>query len=45
MPILPVNAPPQLVLEFGYNKDWLNRANKAKLDDFLPTWKCRFGTI
>ena len=45
MPIPPINAPPQLVLEFGYNKDWLNKANKAKLDEFLATWKCRFGTV
>jgi outer membrane protein OmpA-like peptidoglycan-associated protein len=45
MPVPPPNAPPVLVLEFGYNKDWLNKANKAKLDDFLAAWKCRFGTI
>ena len=32
-------------LEFGYNKDWLNMANKAKLDDLLATWRCRCGTI
>jgi len=45
MPIPPINAPRQLVLEFGYNKDWLNKANKAQLDDFLATWKCRFVNI
>jgi|HubBroStandDraft_6_1064221.scaffolds.fasta_scaffold14506_2 outer membrane protein OmpA-like peptidoglycan-associated protein len=45
MPIPPINAPRQLVLEFGYNKDWLNKANKAQLDDFLATWKCRFANI
>lgn len=45
MPIPPINAPRQLVLEFGYNKDWLNKANKAQIDDFLATWKCRFATI
>jgi outer membrane protein OmpA-like peptidoglycan-associated protein len=45
MPVPPIQAPRQLVLEFGYNKDWLNKANKAKLDDFLATWKCRFGQI
>ncbi|HWB48545.1 MAG TPA: OmpA family protein [Stellaceae bacterium] len=45
MPIPPVNAPRQLVLEFGYNKDWLNKANKAQIDDFLATWKCRFANI
>ncbi|HEU0218116.1 MAG TPA: OmpA family protein [Stellaceae bacterium] len=45
MPIPPINAPRQLVLEFGYNKDWLNKANKAQIDDFLATWKCRFANI
>jgi outer membrane protein OmpA-like peptidoglycan-associated protein len=45
MPIPPVTAPRALVLEFGYNKDWLNLANRAKLDEFLAAWKCRFGTI
>jgi outer membrane protein OmpA-like peptidoglycan-associated protein len=45
MPVSPINGPRRLVLEFGYNKDWLNKANKARLDDFLATWKCRFGQI
>lgn len=45
MPVPPPAAPPMLVLEFGFNKDWLNKANKAKLDQFLATWKCRYGTI
>jgi OOP family OmpA-OmpF porin len=45
MPIAPPQAPPVLVLEFGYNKDWLNKANKARLDEYLATWKCRYGTI
>jgi OOP family OmpA-OmpF porin len=45
MPVSPPSAPPVLVLEFGYNKDWLNKANKAKLDDFLAAWKCRFGAV
>jgi outer membrane protein OmpA-like peptidoglycan-associated protein len=45
MPVPPPTAPRVLVLEFGYNKDWLNKANKAQIDDFLATWRCRFGTI
>jgi outer membrane protein OmpA-like peptidoglycan-associated protein len=45
MPVPPIAAPRQLVLEFGYNKDWLNKANKARIDEFLATWKCRFGQI
>jgi outer membrane protein OmpA-like peptidoglycan-associated protein len=45
MPVPPAAAPRTLVLEFGYDKDWLNKANKARIDDFLATWKCRYGTI
>jgi len=45
MPVPPAEAPRQLVLEFGFNKDWLNKANKARIDEFLATWKCRFGQI
>lgn len=45
MPVPPANAPRVLVLEFGYNKDWLNLANRAKLDQLLSAWKCRYGTI
>jgi outer membrane protein OmpA-like peptidoglycan-associated protein len=45
MPVPPPDAPRTLVLEFGYNKDWLNKANKAKLDELLATWKCRYGNI
>jgi len=45
MPVPPVNAPRQLTLEFGFNKDWLNKANKAQLDDLLAAWKCRFTRI
>jgi outer membrane protein OmpA-like peptidoglycan-associated protein len=45
MPVPPVTAPRVYVLEFGYNKDWLNKAHHAQLDDILAAWKCRFGTI
>lgn len=45
MPVGPVNAPHSYVLEFGYNKDWLNKAHKAQLDQLLAAWKCRFGNI
>jgi outer membrane protein OmpA-like peptidoglycan-associated protein len=45
MPVPPPSAPRVLVLEFGYNKDWLNKENKAKLDQLLAAWKCRYGTI
>jgi outer membrane protein OmpA-like peptidoglycan-associated protein len=42
MPVPPANAPRVLVLEYGYNKDRLNLANRAKLDQMLRVWKCRF---
>src|SRR3984957_2287533 len=42
MPLAPASAPRVLVLEFGYNKDWLNKENKAKLDGLIAAWKCRF---
>jgi hypothetical protein len=45
MSVPPVDAPRVYVLEFGYNKDWLNLANKAKLDQVIAAWKCRFARI
>jgi outer membrane protein OmpA-like peptidoglycan-associated protein len=45
MPVAPVNAPRSYVLEFGFNKDWLNKAHKAQLDQLLAAWKCRYGKI
>jgi outer membrane protein OmpA-like peptidoglycan-associated protein len=45
MPVPPVNAPRVYTLEFGFNKDWLNKAHHAQLDQLLAAWKCRFGTI
>jgi len=45
MPVPPVTAPRSYVLEFGFNKDWLNKANKAQLDELLAAWKCRYVKI
>jgi outer membrane protein OmpA-like peptidoglycan-associated protein len=45
MPIPPADAPRVFVLEFGYNKYWMNKANSAKLDQILGFWKCRFVNI
>jgi outer membrane protein OmpA-like peptidoglycan-associated protein len=45
MPITPVQAPRRYVLEFGYNKYWMNKANSANLDEILSAWKCRFVNI
>ena len=45
MPLTPPSPQRVYVLEFGYNKDWLNKENKGKLDQMLAAWKCRYGTI
>lgn len=45
MPIPPITAPRRYLLEFGYNKDWLNLENRGKLDQIVAAWKCRFGKI
>lgn len=45
MPVPPVNAPRVYVLEFGFNKELLNRENRAKLDEIVGAWKCRFVNI
>ena len=45
LPVAPVNAPRVYVLEFGFNKDWLNKAHHAQLEQLLAAWKCRFGTV
>lgn len=45
MPVQPLNAPRSYVFEFGFNKDWLNKANKAQLDQLLAAWKCRFAKV
>lgn len=45
MPLQPITAPRRYVLEFGYNKDWLNLENRGKLDQIIAAWKCRFGKI
>lgn len=41
----PPSAPRSYVLEFGFNKDWLNRAHHAMLDQIAAAWKCRFVHI
>jgi len=45
MPVPAENAPRMYVLEFGFNKDWLNKKHHAQLDQIIATWKCQFGNI
>jgi outer membrane protein OmpA-like peptidoglycan-associated protein len=39
------NAPKAYVLEFGYNKTWVNKDSRAVLDRVLTGWKCRYANI
>jgi outer membrane protein OmpA-like peptidoglycan-associated protein len=41
----PINAPRAYVMEFGFNKTWVNKQNKAILDQVAAAWKCRFVNI
>ena len=41
----PLNAPRAYVMEFGFNKTWVNKANRAVLDRVASAWKCRFVNI
>ena len=42
MPIPPANAPRAYVLEFGFNKNWVNADSRKKLNELVNSWKCRF---
>jgi outer membrane protein OmpA-like peptidoglycan-associated protein len=45
MPIPPANAPRTYVLEFGFNKNWVNADSRKKLNELVNSWKCRFVNI
>jgi len=45
MPIPPENAPRAYVLEYGFQKGWLNADNRNALNDLVDAWKCRFVNI
>jgi outer membrane protein OmpA-like peptidoglycan-associated protein len=40
-----VNAPRAYVLEFGFNKTWVNEQSRAALDQVARAWKCRYANI
>jgi OOP family OmpA-OmpF porin len=42
MPIPPASAPRTYVLEFGFNKNWVNADSRKKLNELVNSWKCRF---
>lgn len=39
------NASRWYVLEFGFNKDWVSEEARAKLNQVVAAWKCRFGNF
>lgn len=45
MPVAPQSPQRTYVLEFGFNKDRVNLANRAKLDEIVRAWKCRFVNV
>ena len=45
MPQPPVNAPRAYVLEFGFNKDFVNADSRKTLNELMDAWKCRFVHI
>jgi outer membrane protein OmpA-like peptidoglycan-associated protein len=40
-----VNAPRAYVVEFGFNKTWVNKDSRAVLDRVISAWKCRYANI
>ena len=45
MPIPLENAPRVYVLQFGFQKNWVNVDSRKTLNDLLDAWKCRFVNI
>jgi outer membrane protein OmpA-like peptidoglycan-associated protein len=45
MPEPPVNAPRVYVLEFGFNKDFVNAGTRKALNELMEAWKCRYVNI
>jgi len=45
MPIPPANVPRAYVVEFGFNKNWVNADSRKKLNELVNSWKCRFVNI
>jgi len=41
----PLNAQRAYVVEFGFNKPWVNQESRAVLDQVIRAWKCRYANI
>ncbi len=40
-----VHAPKTYVLQFGFNKTWVNADSRAALDQLIRAWKCQYANI
>jgi outer membrane protein OmpA-like peptidoglycan-associated protein len=45
MPAPPVNSTRVYVLEFGFNKDFVNADSRKALSELMEAWKCRYVNI
>jgi len=45
MPEPPMNAPRAYVLEFGFNKYFVNADSRKTLNELMDAWKCRYVNI
>jgi outer membrane protein OmpA-like peptidoglycan-associated protein len=45
MPEPPLNSPRAYVLEFGFNKDFVNADSRKALNELVEAWKCRYVSI
>ena len=41
----PINGPRAYVVDFGFNKTWVNQESRAMLDKLVSAWKCRYANI
>jgi outer membrane protein OmpA-like peptidoglycan-associated protein len=41
----PQNAPRAYIVEFGFNKTWVNQDSRVTLDQLVKAWKCRYANI
>lgn len=40
-----MNAPRVYVLEFGFNKDFVNADSRKALNELMEAWKCQYANI
>ncbi len=40
-----ISSPRAYVVDFGFNKTWVNQESRATLDQVVRAWKCRYANI